>query len=94
MISLENDVSLSTLVVSGVIAAVGFILKATGKLLVTAVTELIKKLVETIGRVDTLDANLARVVGAVAAVEKNRADLNEYYKRLKVLEGDVEQLKQ
>ena len=92
--AIENDVSASTLIISAVIAGVGWVLKGAAKLLVNAGEALVKKLVETISKVETLDSKINQVVQTIGNVEKTRTDLNEYYKRLKALESEVDSLKQ
>ncbi len=94
MIGLENDVSVSTLVVSAVIAGVGWAVKGAAKLLIAAIETVVKKMVETISKVDTLDAKLASLVQTIGDVGKMRQDQNEYFRRLKQLEADFQQLKQ
>ncbi len=82
----SNDLSLSTLIISTVVALVGWGLKGVGALLMDAIKNLITKLIETIAKVELLDAKLSDVIKTVGDVEKMRDDINAYYKRLKELE--------
>ena len=94
MIGIEQDVSISTFLISGVIAIVGWALRGGIKLLIAAIQLLVKKMVETISKVDLLDAKIADILKTMGDVEKTKRDLNEYYKRLKTLEDDFQNLKQ
>lgn len=89
-----NDVSINSILITGAIAVAGYLLRGGAKLLVLAIETLVKKLVETIAKVETLDANIKHIFEVLATVEKNKNDLNEYFKRLKNLEDEFQKLKQ
>lgn len=76
---IQNDLSLSTLVISGVVALCAWGLKETGRTLITT-------LIKTIAKVEMLDAKLVDVLKLTGHFPKMQSDLNEYYSRLKKLE--------
>lgn len=82
----QFDLSLNTLVVSGVIALVGLGLRAVAWALIEAGKALINKLVETIAKVEILTKQMDELTRAVGDVQKMRTDVNAYYERLKQLE--------
>lgn len=71
---------------SAVVALVGYGLKAVAWALIEAMQALVKKLVETISRVEILDSKMDVLTQAVGDVQKIRTDLNSFYARLKKLE--------
>ena len=85
--NLVADLSLNTVIISGVVAIVGWLLKGAMWALGEICKQLILKLVETISKVEAFDKDLKKVVEAVGAVQKIRTDLNGFYDRLKELEG-------
>lgn len=84
--SIASDVSINTLIISGVVALVGYALKgalwATG----AACKKLTETLISTIADVKVLDAKLADLIQTVGDVQKIKTDLNMLYGRLKDLE--------
>ncbi len=94
MMGLDNDISLSTLVMSGVVAVVGWLLRGGMKLLVLAIQTLVKKMVETISKVDLLDAKIADILKTIGDHEKMKTDINAFYARLKKLEEEFTTFKQ
>ena len=84
------DISPDTLMVSLVIAAVGWLLKNGLVLLKEAVGSLIKTLIETMAEVSSFRNDLKDIKEIMGQVPKLQADMNEYYRRLKAFE---EQLK-
>ena len=83
---LDFDLSLNTLIVSGVILISGYVIKGAAWLLIEGMKTLIKKLVETIGKVEVLNSKMDTLTQAVGDVQKIRSDLNSYYERLKQVE--------
>lgn len=83
---LDFDLSLNTLIISGVILLSGYLVKGAAWLLVEGMKTLIKKLVETIGKVEVLSSKMDTLTHAVGDVQKIRSDLNSYYERLKQVE--------
>lgn len=96
MIGIENDLSLNTLIVSGVIAVVGWALKKTLSflcgLLVDSIKSLIKKLTETMTRMEMLSAKVDVLTVAVGDHEKLRKDIEIYFTELKKLRTQIEQI--
>ncbi len=86
--SLVADVSVNTLIISGVVGLCTFLMKGTGHALVTLGKELVMTLTRTIVKVETLDKELTKLIAAVGDVQKIRSDLNEFYARLKKLEDE------
>ena len=84
--NLQTDISLNTLIISLVVALVGWALKgalwATGE----ACKKLIETLLTTMAKVEVLDAKLLDLIKTVGDVQKIRTDLNSFYTRLKELE--------
>ena len=78
---IQQDVSVSTMLISAVIALVGWGLKKTA-------TALVVKIVELIIKLTLVDGKMAEITSAVAEVPRIKADVNEYYRRLKKLEHD------
>ena len=89
-INFQFDLSLNTLILSGVVLVVGWGLKAVAWAVIEAIKALVTKLAETIGKVEVLDAKLSEVVKTIGDVEKLRNDVNSYYARLKKLEARFE----
>lgn len=87
--NLVADVSMNTLIISAVVAGVGYALKGAAKMLGTVCRELILKLVETISKVEAMDRDLKKVIEAVGDVQKIRTDLNGFYSRLKEVEDKL-----
>jgi hypothetical protein len=83
------DVVISTMIVSAVVALVGWFLKGGISLLVDAIKALIAKLTETIARVEVLDSKLGVVTEAIGDVQKIRYDVNGLYRRLEVAEEKI-----
>jgi len=94
-ITITNDLSANTLIVSFVIAAVGWGLKKTltfvVTLLVDSIGKLIKKLTETIGRVEILDSKMDSLTVAVGDHAKLRKDIETYFTELKTLKQKFEE---
>lgn len=92
--NLQFDISISTVIVSVVVGVVGWSLKAVAHAAIETFKEIAKKLlekmVETIARVEVLDAKLDRLVDAVGDHEKLRSDINQYYRQLKDLRTEFE----
>ncbi len=84
--SVVNDLSLNTLIISGVVAVVGYLLKGVLWALGEVCKTLIETLLKTMAKVEVLDTQLSKVIEAVGDVQKIRTDLNGFYARLKVLE--------
>lgn len=82
----QFDLSLNTLIVSGVIATVGLLLRAGLWALIEGGKALVNKLVETIAKVEILTKQMDELTKAVGDVQKMRTDVNGYYERLKKLE--------
>lgn len=83
---IDFDLSLNTLIISGVILLSGYLVKGAAWLLVEGMKTLVKKLVETIGKVEVLSSKMDTLTQAVGDVTKIRSDLNSYYERLKQVE--------
>lgn len=83
---IQNDLSLSTLVISSVstivIALVGWGLKESIKTLIST-------LLKTMAQVSVLDAKLVEVIKAQNEFPKMKQDLNAYFERLKKIESDL-----
>jgi hypothetical protein len=81
---------ISPLIISGVIAGVGFLTKKTlelsVKLLITYIQSLLKQLSDTTTKVSLLDSRMGELTHAMADINKIKSDLNLYYQRLKQLE--------
>jgi len=96
-VTITNDLSANTLIVSFVIAAVGWGLKKSLTFLITllvdAIGKLIKKLTETIGRVEILDTKMSALTHAVGDHEKLRKDIQLYFSELKDLRKQFEEFK-
>lgn len=96
LIEFHNDVSLSTVIltVGGGIAV--WVLKKTltfaVTLLVDAIKSLIKKLTETVGKVELLEVKLDSLTKAVGDHEKLRSDIKVYFDELKSLKKKFEEL--
>jgi hypothetical protein len=86
MIAFHADLSLNTLIISGVVALVGYALKGAMWALGEICKNLISTLVNTIAKVELLDAKVSQVIEAVGDVHKIRSDLNGFYSRLKSIE--------
>lgn len=86
MNGIENDLSLNTIIISGVVALVGYGLKSVGKALIDAIIDLVKHLVSTTAKVQMLEAKLSELIRAVGDVEKIRTDLNRAFSRIKELD--------
>jgi len=81
------DISLSTLVLSAVVCLVGWGLKAVAWAIIESIKTLVTTLVSTIAKVEILDSKMSELTHAVGDIQKMRTDVNEYYKRLKILEA-------
>lgn len=81
-------------IISGTIAVVGWLMKKALygilNLAIDYVKSLISKLDDTTTKVGILDARLSELTGTIAEVHKLRADLNNFYSRLKDLENKFE----
>jgi hypothetical protein len=86
--SINFDLSLNTLIVSGVVAMVGWSLRGLTWMFVEAVQKLIKTLIETIARVEVLNAKMDVLTKAVGDVQRIRDDLNGFYDRLRKIEAE------
>lgn len=86
--SVNFDLSLNTLIISGVVALVGWGLKGVAWALIEAIKQLVSTLVTTIAKVEILDAKMGELTHAVGDIQKMRTDINEYYKRLRALERE------
>ena len=96
-ITIQNDLSANTLIVSLVMAGVGWGLKHTltflVNLLVDSIKSLIQKLTETIGRVEILDTKMETLTRAVGDHEKLRGDIKVYFDELKKVKAQIEEIK-
>jgi hypothetical protein len=81
---------MNTLIISGVIAAVGWLVKlaleTAFKLLIEYIKKLLTQLADTTSKVSLLDQKMADVVHAVSDMNKLKIDMNTFYTRLKILE--------
>lgn len=84
--SFVNDISLSTLFLSGVVALCALGLRGAIWGLAEVCKALIVKLIETMSRVDLLDQKFKDLLEVIGDVQKIRYDLNGFYSRLKKLE--------
>lgn len=76
------SLDVNTLILAGVVGAVGWGLKELAKSLIT-------HLVKTEARMAVLDEKMGDVIKAIGDVQKIRTDLNAFYTRLKVLEAKI-----
>jgi hypothetical protein len=95
-ITIQNDLSANTLIVSLVFMGVGWglkkVLKFSVESLIAAIKSLIAKLTETIGRVEILDTKMETLTRSVGDHEKLRGDLQVCFTELKKLKVIVEEL--
>ena len=91
---MENDISMSTVLISSAVALASWALRGSFKLLISAIQMLVKKMIETISRVDLLDAKITDILRTIGDVEKSKRDINEGFVRIKKLEDDFRQFKQ
>lgn len=80
------DLSLNTLIISGVVILVGWGLKGAMWALGEACKNLVTTLISTMAKVELLDSKVTELINAVGDVHKIRHDLNGFYSRLKELE--------
>lgn len=90
---MTNDLSLSTAVISFVIALVGWGLKST----ITGLIKYLKSNIEEMAKLKTelvsVEIKVQSVLELFNDVQKLKTDLNIYYSRLRQVEDDVRQLK-
>lgn len=95
-VEFHNDVSLSTVILTIGGGFAIWILKKTltflVNLLVDAIKSLIKKLTETVGKVELLEVKLDSLTKAVGDHEKLRQDIKIYFDELKLLKKKFEEL--
>lgn len=96
LIEFHNDVSVSTVILTLVGGAAVWILKKTFTFavntLVDAIKSLIKKLTETVGKVELLEVKLDSLTKAVGDHEKLRSDIKVYFDELKSLKKKFEEI--
>lgn len=85
------DLSLNTIVQSIVIVGVGLAMRGIAWALIEAIKTLVTRLIETIAKVELIDAKMGKIVDTVGDVEKMRRDINEYYRQLKELKKELEE---
>lgn len=83
---IDFDLSLNTLIITVVILISGYLVKGAAWMLVEGMKTLVKKLVETIAKVEVLSSKMDTLTQAVGDVQKIRSDLNAYFERLKLVE--------
>lgn len=89
---MTSDVSLNTLIISGVVALVGYGLKGVGGALIEAIKKLITHLIQTTAEVQMLKAQLSELIAAVGDIQKLRGDLTKGFERIKALEEKYKNL--
>lgn len=87
MTTITNDLSLNTLIVSSVVALVGWGLKGAAWALTEAIKAAVAHVIRLIAKIETFDSKLGDLTRAVGDVEKMRRDINEYYKQFRLLES-------
>lgn len=90
---MTNDLSLNTLIISGVVAVVGYLLKSVGAALLEAIKSLIVHLVENVAEVKGLKRDLVELIQAVGDIQKIRYDLNNSFARIKQIDVIIEKIK-
>ena len=80
------DLSLNTLIMSAVILIAGWLLKAAAWAVIESIKALVTKLVETIAKVEILDAKMSELTRAVGEHQKLKTDVDQFFKRLRNLE--------
>jgi hypothetical protein len=84
MINLVNDISVSTMIISFVIMAVGWGAKEIAK-------SLIKHLIETAAKVQLLESKIGEVLNLANSIPKIQKDLNIAFQKIEDLETEVRQ---
>jgi hypothetical protein len=95
-VEFHNDISLSTVVLTFAGGVAVWVLKKTLTFLVTllvdAIGKLVKKLTETVGKVELLEVKLDSLTKAVGDHEKLRGDIKVYFDELKSLKKKFEEI--
>jgi len=92
--TIENDLSLNTVIVSAMIAGGAWVLRNGVTLLIESIKLGIKYAAELIGKMQVLDSKMTDFLNRTNDHEKLRADVNEYYKQLRKLKAEVDELRQ
>ncbi len=82
---MTTDLSLNTLVISAVIALVGWGLKGVMVFLGETCKKLIEALWKTMAKVEVLDSKITDLIQTVGDVQKMKGDVNGLYTELKAL---------
>lgn len=89
MNGIENDLSLNTIIISGVVALVGYGLKSVGKALIDAIMNLVKHLVTTTTKVQILEEKLSALIQTISEFEKMKLDVNRAFARIKEIDDKL-----
>lgn len=90
IIDAVKGVSVNTLILSAAIGIAAWFLKGVAWALAELGKSLIAHVVNLLGKISTLDAKMSELTHAIGDLQKMRNDINEYYKRLRVLERNFE----
>lgn len=86
---MTNDISANTVIISAVIGVCAYLLRGGVNYLASRISLLIEALWKNQAAMVLLDAKVKEVISVVNDMPKLKADLNTYYKRLRLIENKL-----